>query len=700
MTKRPYAAAALLILITIGTTACDPRAGETSPMVGEGGADKDWTRARIENTAAAYSAFLEEHPGTLHSDQAASRLARLEASAAAFAEASRIDDLEAWTAFLRSYAGTPECSEAESRRAWCRAREATDVAVIQEFLASHGDTRLGPSARQRLDHLFAHDREWRSAIDSDDTGPIKAFIRKFPDSPNTRRARERLSMLERAQAWSSVAKNDVPAVRRFIAAWTDGPEIEEAWSLAERAYADRESRVDVLVPRARSGDTVALKKLELIRSDDLDLAWFFLWEFQESDSESSGHRTRIVPSANGEPSALDEEPYYVHPRRAAGIGSTKSSPDPTRVFGLGSQIVFQGGPIAISHRISITSDATVPLFFEVRENRGLLYLGGKGSVTVDGRTWTLGAEYDADTLVTLLESPVADERAGAAWFLGHLGLGRLANSEVASSLMRLLSSDNRTELAAGGEALARLAPELHMSDPTVIPDSIYFGWGLLPDIRLETLVNFAIDELCASRLESHPAEWPPDGFLDDGTPSDPSRPERIVLPVGKLRDTNPRKDTRIMGGSSSVGMVSVSYGSGVGRIMEKSMHVPSGLGSRLVFHDSRQFGDVLIDPDSDSFLEIVKTASGWVYHSGDGCVTYPADSGVRFDVGRHRELAVCLDLLRGNDKILKEAAFRELTRMDVPATKKDLVVEALEELRNDPTMEEAAQRAIDDITRR
>jgi formylglycine-generating enzyme required for sulfatase activity/serine/threonine protein kinase len=156
---------------------------------------------------------------------------------------------------------------------WSRVKDTTDEAVIERFIAAHGDAPAAAEAKTRLAMLKGQRqarerneqaaREWDRIKGSEDETVLERFIAAYGDTPSAVEARTRLASLRREKAarteaerqkqvrialaaneWSRIKDTtDEALIERFITAHPDTPAAQEAKtrlaSLKEEAAARR-----------------------------------------------------------------------------------------------------------------------------------------------------------------------------------------------------------------------------------------------------------------------------------------------------------------------------------------------------------------------------------------------------------------------------------------------------------------------------
>ncbi|MCW5747075.1 MAG: protein kinase, partial [Alphaproteobacteria bacterium] len=158
--------------------------------------EQAWQQAVQSDTAAAYRAFLAQHPNGKHTADARQRLATAQQREAAAREA----------------------------QAWQQAMQADTVAAYQTFLAQHPGSRHAEEARTRLaaarQREAAHREEdelWRQAQTATTAEPVHEYLRRYPDGRHAEAARRKLAGMPSSGVdlparitWSTVACAAIP----------------------------------------------------------------------------------------------------------------------------------------------------------------------------------------------------------------------------------------------------------------------------------------------------------------------------------------------------------------------------------------------------------------------------------------------------------------------------------------------------------
>ena len=177
------------------------------------------------------------------------------------------------TVFAISLLALTACSREKSD--WRSAQAADSAESYEQFIASHPDSTLVATARERLAQL-AEEKDWRSAAETDTAEAYRQFLAQYPAGKWAREAQVRLDNFASSAAASASAANGAaaavgtaPTQAGACAALPDGPPPVTsgfgvqlgAFSSAERAneewkklQADSAGTLDGLSPRVVVGE--------------------------------------------------------------------------------------------------------------------------------------------------------------------------------------------------------------------------------------------------------------------------------------------------------------------------------------------------------------------------------------------------------------------------------------------------------------
>ena len=122
-------------------------------------AENDWNKATSANTLMAYQAFLQEHPGDKHADQARGRMLALQDDAD-WNTAKNLDTIGGFQDYLQKESGGVHVLEAQAQvtalkraDAWLAAQKDGSAASLQAFLKQYPQGPEADQARQKLDDM-------------------------------------------------------------------------------------------------------------------------------------------------------------------------------------------------------------------------------------------------------------------------------------------------------------------------------------------------------------------------------------------------------------------------------------------------------------------------------------------------------------------------------------------------------------------
>jgi serine/threonine protein kinase/Tfp pilus assembly protein PilF len=228
-------------------------------------ADAEFAKIRFSTEIKPFEDLQKRYPSTSAAKKAEARVAdlkRLARHAAAANEWSRLrdsNDERAIERFIEDHADAPVVADAKSRLAevkrrkaadeklklaaeeWSRIRSTGDIAAIQKFLQTHGDSSLAAEARTRLAELQGKARlaeaeaEWNRIKSTESEASLESFINRHGESPHANEARTKLAALRQGKAreerarlaaieWARiVASEDEAVILRFLRDYGDSP---------------------------------------------------------------------------------------------------------------------------------------------------------------------------------------------------------------------------------------------------------------------------------------------------------------------------------------------------------------------------------------------------------------------------------------------------------------------------------------------
>jgi hypothetical protein len=122
-------------------------------------AEYDWYKATSANTLVAYQAFVREHPGDKHADEARGRILALQDDAD-WNTAKNLNTIAAFQDYLQKESGGVHVLEAQAQMtalkradAWQTAQQDGSAASLQAFLKRYPQGPEADQARQQLDDM-------------------------------------------------------------------------------------------------------------------------------------------------------------------------------------------------------------------------------------------------------------------------------------------------------------------------------------------------------------------------------------------------------------------------------------------------------------------------------------------------------------------------------------------------------------------
>jgi len=131
---------------------------------------------------------------------------------------------------------------------WEQAQQEDTVAAYQSFVERYPDSPESQEARNRIQALRA-ERAWTDARQRNTAEAYRGFLEQFPDAAMSQEAQTRLQTLERETTWQALAgSEDTAALRSFAEQYAGSSEAELARDRADeleaqaRAEAERRER--------------------------------------------------------------------------------------------------------------------------------------------------------------------------------------------------------------------------------------------------------------------------------------------------------------------------------------------------------------------------------------------------------------------------------------------------------------------------
>ena len=221
-------------LCALALALCAPLA-----MVACNSARDDWATATRANTAAAYEAFIERHPGDPHQDEATAYVLQLQ------------DDAD-----------------------WKLAQSGNSVASYARYLQS--DPRGTHAAEARL-HLEGLERAnaWKSAQAGGSAADLRAFLQKYPLGSEAEEARHKLESLH-ADYRVSLGRfaSEGAAMKKRTAVQARFPKVLQEVDVLAPATPGRQYRVTSGLMQHRDADSLCKslrrdhQNCEVIRTGD------------------------------------------------------------------------------------------------------------------------------------------------------------------------------------------------------------------------------------------------------------------------------------------------------------------------------------------------------------------------------------------------------------------------------------------------
>jgi hypothetical protein len=123
-------------------------------------ADSDWHKATVANTIAGYETFLQEHPHSMHADNAQGRILALRDDQA-WSAAQATNTIAAYDGYLKAQSGGVHVGDAkyqitalERAAAWKALQSEPSAASLQAFLGVYPQGRESNEARAKLKEFY------------------------------------------------------------------------------------------------------------------------------------------------------------------------------------------------------------------------------------------------------------------------------------------------------------------------------------------------------------------------------------------------------------------------------------------------------------------------------------------------------------------------------------------------------------------
>ncbi len=151
---------------------------------------------------------------------------------------------------------------------WEEAQQEDTIVAYEAYIERYPDTPNTQLARNRIDTLRA-EQAWQQARQLDTMAAHREFLDTYPDAAEADEARARLQTLEREAAWQNLAtSNDIAALQRFADEHADSPEAEDARARASELAAEAERRE--LAAQAEAERREQERELERQRERELE----------------------------------------------------------------------------------------------------------------------------------------------------------------------------------------------------------------------------------------------------------------------------------------------------------------------------------------------------------------------------------------------------------------------------------------------
>lgn len=593
-----------------------------------------------------------------------------------FKNAGITNTIEEWQAFIEEFSGTRYAEQAQKNLAglhlekmWLAAQTADEPGNYKQFLVDFPDSGYVSFAMDRINAIYKEN--WEKAYQINTVNAYKVFIKKYPQADQVLQAQAVIQQLQEEQ-WEALREKD--SLTDYRGYLSSGP--EEKWAMMVQ------NRIDELI-----------KKFGTLK----DPEYFFMPASPTASNGASFYRF-VVSSSDGKAlSVLDNAPFYKFPRSLFG------GPTMRMVMEYGNEWLVQGKNVPIQKRI-FSSDSDYPLLLKVTL-KGFINVGGRGQVRSEkGSVRKLGANHTVKRFLVQVNSSLPGEMHTAIWGLAHLAKSSEDKKSSASAIAGTLGKGPVYLDICRAEALYKLAQPVSLerlqqhvaklknrpleknsgneklseailnSTSQVVSPKDNYGHGKAP-----WYTKYLAAALTRVAQASPPYAWPPEN-ADSLAPKDPQF-RRIYVPLDFPRTISTQASLSIVASGQQVKMMTERPGDSlpmqIGMMMGGGgAQIPVGNGSEVRFGGSVDNGEIrIIVPDGR--LAFKKTDMGWVYLCGQGSIEYGENKSYRFGDGRNVDN--CLARLADSDGLLREAAVRELLRVEIPEDRKSQVIQALSE---------------------
>src|SRR6266446_3109469 len=191
--------------------------------------EKAWADAEKTNTAAAYTAYLQNFGAGAHVSEASQRIvalneaARKAADEKAWADAEKAGTAAAYTAYIQNFGGGAHVAEARQRvselsrkeaddKAWADAVRTGTAAALTAYTQNFSSGAHVAEARQRLAALDeqarkeADEKAWADAEKAGTAAAFTGYVQKFGSGAHVAEARQRAAALE------TLGRKEVPTI--------------------------------------------------------------------------------------------------------------------------------------------------------------------------------------------------------------------------------------------------------------------------------------------------------------------------------------------------------------------------------------------------------------------------------------------------------------------------------------------------------
>ena len=179
---------------------------------------KDWEKAKTQNSVQSYRYFVHQHPASEYSDEARLRIDTLQ-----WEDVNKSKYLHSYQIFIYSYPENrfvPEAKKKIEAIKWVEACKTNTATSYQYYMKEYPQSVYAPAAEKKYNEL-----RWRGALEVNSADTYRSFIRDCPKSPNVSDANKKIDEL----SWQETLQADkIEAYENYIKQNPQGRYVKEA----------------------------------------------------------------------------------------------------------------------------------------------------------------------------------------------------------------------------------------------------------------------------------------------------------------------------------------------------------------------------------------------------------------------------------------------------------------------------------------